>query len=324
MTSFGFGRFVFLIAVLLGVPTLVHAQEAVLSGTITDSTGAVLPGVTVRAVHEASGNNFETVTDHLGVYRIPVRVGSYQIRAELSGFRSVAQTGVELLVGQTAVVNLQLSPSAVAETVTVTAETPLIATKTSSLGGNVDPRQVQGIPVYGRNWVSLALLVPGSRTGRDPAAITPLPDRNGGEAREFQLNVDGQQVSADIGTGGQPKYSQDSIAEFQFVSNRFDATMGRSTGVQVNAITKSGSNQFAGLFRGNFRNSRFNAENPVLHLVEPINNQQLSTAAGGPIVQNALHYFANYEYEREPRTSIWNTPYPAFNVQLAGVNNQKK
>jgi hypothetical protein len=89
-------------------------------------------------------------------------------------------------------------------------------------------------------------------------------------------------VSADIGTGGQAKFSQDSIAEFQFVANRFDATMGRSTGVQVNAITKSGSNQLSGLFRGNFRDDKFNAENPVLHVVEPVNNQQYSTTLGGP------------------------------------------
>src|SRR5262245_12714217 len=324
MTSFGFGRFVFLIAVLLGVPTLVHAQEAVLSGTITDSTGAVLPGVTVRAVHEASGNNFETVTDHLGVYRIPARVGTYQIRAELSGFRSVAQTGLELLVGQTIVVNLQMAPSTVAETVTVTAETPLIATKTSSLGGNVDPRQVQGIPVYGRNWVSLALLVPGSRVGRDPNTITPLPDRNGGEAREFQLNLDGQQVSADIGTGGQPKYSQDSIAEFQFVANRFDATMGRSTGVQVNAITKSGTNLLQGLVRGNFRDDRFNAKNPVLNRVEPIKNQQYSFTLGGPIIKDRFHFFGNYEYERQPQTIIFNTAYPSFNKDVSNTDTTNK
>src|SRR5207244_12295250 len=135
---------------------------------------------------------------------------------------------------------------------------------------------------------------PGSRTDALSNSQTPLPDRNGGEAREFQLNVDGQQVSADIGVGGQAKYSSDSIAEFQFVSNRFDATMGRSSGVQVNAITKSGTNQLSGLLRGNFRNSRFNAENPVLHRVEPIDNQQLSSAVGGPIVQNTLHYFVNY------------------------------
>ena len=234
---------------------------------------------------------------------------------------------VQLLVGQTATLNLQMAPSTVQETVTVTGEAPLINLTNSSLGGNIDPRQVQELPVNGRNWMALALLAPGSRTRPAPAAPprrSPLPDRNGGEAREFQLNVDGQQVSADIGTGGQPKYSQDSIAEFQFISNRFDATMGRSTGVQVNAITKSGTNQLSGLFRGNFRDSSFNAENPVLHVVEPIDNQQYSTALGGPIVKDKLHFFGNYEYEREPRTSIWNTPYPAFNVELTGTNNQKK
>ncbi|MEO8255802.1 MAG: TonB-dependent receptor [Acidobacteriota bacterium] len=312
-----------MVGAVLFLPMMASAQEAVLSGAVSDSTGAVLPGVTVTAVHQASGNRFTTVTDGGGVYRIAVRIGAYQIVAELSGFTTVTRTGVDLLVGQAAVINLQLAPSTVQESVTVTAETPLLQLTTSSLGGNVDPRQVQELPVNGRNWMALALLAPGSRTSSTNAA-QPLPDRNNGEAREFQLNIDGQQVSADIGTGGQPKYSQDAIAEFQFISNRFDATMGRSTGVQVNAISKSGGNQVTGLFRGNFRNAAFNAENPVLQRVEPIDNQQLSTAIGGPILRDRLHYFANYEYEREPRTGIFNTPYPAFNVDLTGTNNQKK
>jgi len=311
------------VGVILALPSFAHAQEAVLSGTITDSTNAVLPGVTIKAVHEATGNTFDTVTDQRGSYRIAVRVGAYRITADLSGFTSVTRTGLEVLVGQTAVINLQMSPSSVAEAVTVTAESPLIDTTTSSLGGNVDPRQVQELPVNGRNWMALALVAPGSRTS-STNAITPLPDRNGGEAREFQLNIDGQQVSADIGTGGQPKFSQDSIAEFQFISNRFDATMGRSTGVQVNAVTKSGTNRLTGLLRGNFRNSRFNSTNPVLNRVEPIDNQQISTALGGPLIRDKLHYFGNYEYEREPRTGIWNTPYKSFNIALDGTNNQKK
>ncbi|PYQ99491.1 MAG: hypothetical protein DMF96_06920 [Acidobacteria bacterium] len=315
------------VAALLVVPAAGYAQEAVLSGTITDSTGAVLPGVTLKAVHEASGNSFEGVTDQRGVYRIAVRIGVYQITAELSGFTPVTRSGLQLLVGQTAVINLQMAPGNVTEAVTVTGQAPLLETATSSLGGNVDPKQVQELPVNGRNWMALSLVAPGSRTNPSAtgvAAQIPLPDRNNGEAREFQLNIDGQQVSADIGTGGQPKYSADSIAEFQFISNRFDATMGRSTGVQVNAVTKSGGNQVSGLFRGNFRDSKFNAENPVLHIVEPIKNQQLSTAVGGPIVQNKLHFFGNYEYEREPKTTTFNTPYPTFNVQLTGTNNQKK
>ena len=100
-----------------------------------------------------------------------------------------------------------------------------------------------------------------------------------GDVREFQLNVDGQQVTANLGTGNQSRYSNDSIAEFQFISNRFDATQGRSSGVQVNAITKSGTNRFSGSLVGNFRDSKFNAEDPVLHagaaVLEPADQRDL-------------------------------------------------
>src|SRR5207248_5575566 len=133
----------------------------------------------------------------------------------------------------------------------------------------------------------------------------PVQDRtaSGRDIREFQLNLDGQQVTGQLGPGGQPTFSRDSIAEFQFISNRFDATQGRSSGVQVNAITKSGTNTLSGSLVGNFRNSSLNAEDPVLHRVLPYSNQQISGTMGGPIVQNKLHFFGNYEYEREPRTS---------------------
>src|SRR5690242_13761625 len=169
--------------VLLMLPVAGYAQEAVLTGTVTDSTGAVLPGVTVVAVNEATGNRFEAVTDERGIYRIPARVGAYRISAELQGFTTVARTGIQLLVGQTAAVNLQMAPSTVQETVTVTAEAPMLNVTTSSLGGNVDPQQVQELPVAGRNWMALALLAPGSRTS-STNATSPLPDRNGGEVRE--------------------------------------------------------------------------------------------------------------------------------------------
>jgi hypothetical protein len=304
------------------LPAIGAAQEAVITGTVTDATGGVLPGVTVRVVHEASGNSFEAVTDARGVYRIPVRVGPHQITAELSGFTKVTRTGVELLVGQTATINLQMSPSAVSENVTVTGESPLVDTVNSTIGGNVDPRQVQELPVAGRNWMGLALLAPGSRTSSTNAGA-PLPDRNGGEAREFQLNLDGQQVSSELGAGNQPRFSQDAIAEFQFISNRFDATQGRSSGVQVNAITRSGSNRLSGLFRANFRDSSLNAKDPVAGRVLTISNQQYSITAGGPIVKDKAHFFGNFEYEREPRDFQWTTPYQAFNINLTGMDTTK-
>ena len=108
------------VATLVTLPAVARAQEAVLSGTVTDATGAVMPGVTVRAVHEASGNSFEAVTDPRGTYRTPVRVGAYVITAQLSGFTTVTRRGVDVLVGQTVVVDLRLTLSGVAETVTVT------------------------------------------------------------------------------------------------------------------------------------------------------------------------------------------------------------
>jgi hypothetical protein len=319
------GRFVgrvLLVAAILALPAVGYAQEAVLSGTVTDSTGGVLPGVTVTAVLEATGNRFETVTDGTGSYRLPVRVGIYTVTAALQGFTTVTRPGVQLLVGQTAGVNLQMAPSTIEETVTVTAETPLLEVATSSLGGNVDPQQVQELPVNGRNWMALALIAPGSRTS-STNATEPLPNRNGGEVREYQTNLDGLQVTNSLGGGGQPPFSQDAIAEFQFISNRFDATQGRSQAVQVNVITKSGTNRFAGTFRSNFRDDRFNAENPVLNRVLPISNQQYAGTFGGPVRRDRVHFFGFYEYEREPRTSIWNTPFPSFNVELNGTVTKK-
>jgi len=195
-----------LLCAMLALPALVFAQEASVTGTISDSTGGVLPGVTVVAVNEASGNQFESVTDGRGIYRIPARVGTYRITAQLTGFSTVNRTGVELLVGQTRTVNLQMAPSTLQETVTVTGEAPLIETTTSKLGGNIDPKQVQELPVAGRNWMALALLAPGSRTS-STNATAPLPDRNGGETREFQLNLDGQQIGSELGAGNQPRFS---------------------------------------------------------------------------------------------------------------------
>ena len=155
----GLGRWLIVVGVSLVLPPLAFAQEAVLSGTITDSTNAVLPGAMIRAINEASGNTFEAVADQRGGYRIPVRIGTYRLTAELSGFSTVTRTGVELLVGQSAVINLQMAPGGIAEAVSVTGQSPLLDTTTSSLGGNVDPRQVQELPVNGRNWIALSLLV---------------------------------------------------------------------------------------------------------------------------------------------------------------------
>ena len=126
---------------LLALPAVGSAQEAVLTGTVTDTTGAVLPGVTVTAVHEATGNTFVGVTDGSGVFRIPARIGTYRLTAELSGFSTVNRTGLSLQVGQTATVDMQMAVSTLQESVTVTGEAPLIDVTTSQVGGNIEDRK---------------------------------------------------------------------------------------------------------------------------------------------------------------------------------------
>jgi hypothetical protein len=288
-------KWVLFLSLAVSIPSGAAAQEATFTGTITDQTAAVLPGVTVIAIHAASGNTFTTVTDARGEFRLPVRVGSYALTVELSGFTTVNRS-LQILVGQTAEVDVQMMPSIVQETVTVTGEAPLVDTTTSTVGANIDPRQVQELPINGRNWMDLTLLAPGARRNE------------GGGFAQFrqgysQTNVDGQQITINYHSqtdSEQPGFSRDAIAEFEVVANRFDATQGRSQGMIVNAVTKSGTNAFAGTFGGYFRSDKFNAEDFITNRVLPYSNQQMSTTFGGPIQRDRIHYFGAYEYEREP------------------------
>src|SRR5688572_24301428 len=293
-------------------------QEATLSGAVIDSSGGVMPGVTITALHESSGNTFLGVTDDRGEFRLPVRAGRYQITLELSGFSPLVRR-VELLVGQTATLKLEMSPSNIQEAVTVTGEAPLVDTATSTLGGNIDRRQMQELPINGRNWMDLAMLAPGSRQNE----ASNIPQSRQGYS---QINIDGQQITHLIpGTDqNQPSYSMDAIAEFVLVTNRFDATQGRSAGMMANAITKSGTNTFGGTVSGFFRSDRFNAADFIQQRVLPYSNQQVSATFGGPILRDRAHFFAQYEAEREPRTVTFSSPFPSFNLDQYATNRQTK
>ncbi len=259
-------RRVLALLAVLAWPAAGYAQQAIVTGTVTDSSGGVLPGVTITVVHEETGNTFEGVTDAQGAFRIPVRVGAHRITASLAGFQTATRTGLQLLLNQTLAVPLQLGPATVAETVTVTGEAPLVDTTDSTVGANIDPRQVQDLPINGRNWMDLTLLAPGARRNEGGGLVQ---NRQG----YAQTNVDGQQITTNYHTtpdSEQPQMSRDAIAEFQVVANRFDATQGRSTGMVVNAITKSGTNALTGTFGGYFRNDRLNAQDFILQRVLPV------------------------------------------------------
>ena len=309
-----FGRLVWLTVALLALPLVAHAQDATLLGTVKDNTGGVLPGVTVTAVNEASGISFVSVTDERGLYRVPVRAGVYKISAALVGFTTAVRPGVELLLGRQVTLNFDMQVSSLQETVTVTGEAPLLDTASSTVATNIDPRQVLQLPLNGRNWMDLTM---GSAGSRSNASSEVPQDRQG----FFQTNVDGQSVTLTVCCAqNQPRYSKDSIAEFQLTTNRFDATQGRTMGMMVNAITKSGTNIFNGSLGGYFRNDAWNAADFIQKQVLPYKDQQISGTVGGPIIKDRVHFFANYEYERNPQTFTFGGPNGPFPTAGPSIN----
>jgi hypothetical protein len=280
------------------------AQEASVAGTIVDESRAVLPGVTVTATSLGTGGQHSAVTDSRGEYRLrALPPGRYRIQAELAGFATVVVSNLELLVGQNATVPFELRVAALEESLTVTSDAPLVDLRSSAVAGNVDRRQMEDLPIDGRNWMQLTLFVKGITTN----TVNNQPGVS--NDREFQLSLDGQEVNnrrCCSGGFGNAKFSREAIAEYQVVTNMFDVTQGRSAGILVQAITKSGTNNFDGSLYGYFRDDSFNAADPFTKEVLPFSNQQTGGTLGGPIVANKTHFFASYEYEREPNTVVIN------------------
>jgi hypothetical protein len=308
------GRLVCLTVAVLALPLIAFAQDTTLSGTVRDNTGGVLPGVTVTATNEAQGTTFVGVTDERGLYRIVVRPGVFRVSAELAGFTTPQRPGTEILLGRAVVLNFDMQVSSLQETVTVTGEAPLLDTTTSTVATNIDPRQMQDIPINGRNWMDLTMLSAGSRTN----ASSEVPqDRQG----FFQTNVDGQSVTLTVCCAqNQPRYSRDSIAEFQLTTNRFDATQGRTMGMMVNAITKSGTNTVRGHVRRLLPPRQL--ERRGLHSEE---GAALQGHAGQRHVrrtdhQGSRHFFGNYEYERNPKTFAFGGPNGPFPTAGPNIN----
>ncbi|HEV8394235.1 MAG TPA: TonB-dependent receptor [Vicinamibacterales bacterium] len=297
-------RFAILLAVcalLLPASFAFAQQNATLQGTVLDDQKGVMPGATVTAIDTRTGRQTAGVTGvdgRFGLENLPP--GEYTLRIELQGFATAELTNIELLVGVNATVPpVTLKLASLQETVTVSSQAPIVDLSSARVSGNIDRRQMAELPLQGRNWMELSLMVKGITANN-------IGNTPGVSDDQFQLNLDGQQVSQRIsGSGfGQPKMSRESIAEFQIVTNMYDITQGRSTGVQVQAVSRSGTNDLRGSAFGFFRSDKFNAADPVRKVVLPYSDQQTGFTLGGPIVKDRLHYFGSYEYERNPSTAV--------------------
>jgi hypothetical protein len=290
------------------------AQEATVVGTVADEQKAVIPGVTVTATSLTTGRVFSVVTALEGDYRlVGLPAGRYRVEAALAGFAPTIVPDLELLVGQNATVAFTLKLAAFSEVASVTAEAPLVDTRQVQVSGNVDRRQMESLPIAGRNWLELSTMVKGVTA--NTAGSTPGTSRGAG----FRVNLDGQEITQETSVPGfgQPGVSQEAIAEYQIITNLFDVTMGRSTGLQVQAVSRAGSNEYDGSLFGYFRDETFNAKDPFQNRVLPYSNQQVGGTIGGPIIQNTAHFFFSYEYQREPSTSVLGpAPYGGRTIEL--------
>jgi hypothetical protein len=305
---------------LLLSPATVMGQmaQAELRGVVVDESGAVLPGVSVTATQTETGASRTSFSTETGAFLMPaLPIGVYTVTVELSGFATMVREGVRLSVGESVVVNFTMKVAALAETLTVVGESPLVETRQSELGGRVAQTQVETLPLNGRNWLDLVSLVPGARG--NPGTIQA--GSAGNDASRYQM--DGISVTGQ-GTGGETQtYSHETVAEFQVVTNRADAEYGRVTGAVINAVSKSGTNQFRGSALYFVRNDVFDAANFFTGRVAPFDEKQSGFTFGGPIVKNRAHFFGAYEVQRRNITALPNTRIPQFDVPVEAPIDRK-
>ena len=284
-----------------------------LSGIVTDQQGAVLPGVTVEAVHQPTGTTYEATTDDEGRFNmLNVRVGGpYQVTARLSGFRERQLGDVQVALGEARQVNFQLQLATLTETVTVTAEVPLLDASRAGTAANVSREAIETLPTIGRSLFDFARISPHFTPislNADPNSISVAGQNN----RYNNVQIDGA-VNNDVfglapsgAPGGQTEaepVSLDAIQELQLVVSPYDVRQGMFAGGGINAITRSGTNDVRGTAYYFGRNQSVVGESPTGTPIADFSSHEFGASLGGKIVENRAFYFANVDFGRKETPS---------------------
>jgi len=308
-----------LLVVLLFSAVLASAQSfrGGIQGVVTDNTGAVISGADVAAVSAETGLKRTTQSDASGAYFISeLPIGTYSVSGTKTGFSPQTVKGVTVTVSASQQVNLQLVPGSVAQTVNVNEESPMLQTTQDTLGATLEAKQFQDMPVSGRDFTKLLVMVPGSQG--DAAGVSDSPGSfglfsiNGQRGRSNNYLLDGTDMND--GYRNLPAINQggvfgtpatilpiDALEEIA-VLNGTEAEFGRSAGGTVNIVTKSGTNEFHTSVYEYFRNNGLdarNAFNPTSQPQDVFHNNQFGVSAGGPFVKNKTFWFVSYEGQRE-------------------------
>jgi hypothetical protein len=297
--------------------------SAAISGVVRDSTGAVLPGVSVTAKHTESGQTRSVNTNENGNYRMPaLPVGAYEVTAELSGFKQQVRSGITLVVGQEAVVNLTLAVGDIKDQVTVTEEAPLVNTTLSSTSGLINQEQIKDMPLNGRSFEQLLTLNTG--TVNNNVHSTGSSFSVGGKRTETnRFTMNGVDYVGDNATGqyiapqgaSQQLLGVDAVREYNVLGYTYGAEYGKRAGGQITVVTTSGTNQWHGAAFEYLRNSALDARNFFDYDdrngdgradAAAFKRNQFGGSLGGPIIKDKMFVFGNYEgfQERLADTSV--------------------
>jgi len=311
------------------------AQETInsasISGRVTDAQGGVISGAQVAAHEIATNVKTGTVTDEGGRFRFPyLRVGTYEIAVHLDGFQDVTRT-LTLTLGSAFDLPLSLAVAGLDTSVTVTGDAGVLETARSQVAGTVSATEVKNLPMNGRNFLDLALLVPGvsptnvasTQLFAETSAI-PGAGLSVGSQRNFSNSfiVDGLSANDDAaGLSGIP-YGVDAVDQFQVVTSGGQAELGRALGGYVNVVTKSGTNTTHGEMYDYVRDDGLNASNPLSGTTLPMHQNQYGASLGGPIQRDRTFYFANVEQRKLNQsglTTISPANVDAINARLTAI-----
>ena len=302
------------------LPMRVSAQVvgASISGAVTDPSGSKMAGVDIAITNVETGIATRTTTKGEGTFSVPnLQPGNYEISAAAKGFSTLIRKGVTLTVGQELILNLTLQVGGVNEQVTVTAEAPTVNLANATLGGLVEGRAVQELPLNGRSWTDLATLQPGVHQSQDQPPIT-AGDRikrglgleltiSGGRPQQNNYLLDGVNINdyANAGPGSVlgGNLGTDAVAEFAVLTTNYSAEYGRTSGGVITATTKAGTNDFHGSAYEFLRNAALDADsfidNEQGNPKPPFRRNQFGASAGGPIKKDNTFIFGDYEGVRQ-------------------------
>ncbi len=310
MKSLAYSLFVFLI---LTVHAMGQTTTSTIEGTVVDINGAVIPGAEVKAVSKAFGTERTIVTGSDGKFRIvSLQAGTYMLTFTKTGFAPRASE-IELALNKTVTFDVQLAVGTVGgDIVTVSSDIPLLSTDSPATGTTVTPRQIQELPVNGRNYLDLLQLVPGTAINRqaDPEgdAANPVLGERSGNNNFF---IDGHPNKDTVNGGAAAPFNQETISEFQVVTAGYKAEFGQASGAIVNVITKSGGNRFHGVGSFFVRSDALDSSNsldPAKTEAPYLRRYDYSVAGGGPIIKDRFFFFGSAERIMEDRQIDFNYP----------------